>query len=285
MSERRKRKQSQFGILFWVAIILFIVVLVMVYMGPMNEVLNSETVKGILESNGQGDFFNNEANDSMELVVNEPLVDSISNRDTAVKTPVQEPEPVIEAPAEPVNQQPQAAEEIINSTTETPAAPVAEEKPAVEEKPAPREAESNEPEWKNFRNASLYYISLNAAGEPVVQKTSVKIGYNSSPLTRTIENLFQGIGISSNLMTLVPPGTRLNEVWIKDGIAFIDVTDAVQFNPMGRAGHLAMLEQLVYTATEYSTVKGVQLLINGNKKDFLGSEGVSIKTPLKRSDF
>ena len=42
--------------------------------------------------------------------------------------------------------------------------------------------------------------------------------------------------------------------------------------------------QIVYTATEYSTVNSVQILIDGQKKEYL-SEGVWIGSPLSRSSF
>ena len=43
--------------------------------------------------------------------------------------------------------------------------------------------------------------------------------------------------------------------------------------------------QIVYTATEFSTVKSVQFLIDGQKKEYLGSEGVWIGSPLSRTSF
>jgi spore germination protein GerM len=43
--------------------------------------------------------------------------------------------------------------------------------------------------------------------------------------------------------------------------------------------------QVVYTATAFSTVDSVQILIDGEKKEYLGSEGVWIGSPLARSSF
>nr|WP_257225304.1 GerMN domain-containing protein [Treponema parvum] len=50
-------------------------------------------------------------------------------------------------------------------------------------------------------------------------------------------------------------------------------------------GYLGQLMQIVYTATSFSTVDSVQFLIEGQKKDYLGSEGVWIGSPLARSSF
>ena len=95
----------------------------------------------------------------------------------------------------------------------------------------------------------------------------------------TVEELKQGV------RTLVPPGTKLRSAWVKDGVAFINVSEEFQFNQYGIDGALAQLSQVVFTATEFSTVKSVQFLIEGQKKEYLGAEGVWIGTPLSRTSF
>ena len=87
------------------------------------------------------------------------------------------------------------------------------------------------------------------------------------------------------LRTLIPPDTKLRSAWVKDGVAFIDVSDEFQFNQYGIEGSLAQLSQVVFTATEFTTVKSVQFLIEGQKKEYLGAEGVWIGSPLSRTSF
>jgi len=45
------------------------------------------------------------------------------------------------------------------------------------------------------------------------------------------------------------------------------------------------LRQIVYTATSFSTVNSVQFIIEGQREDYLGSEGTWIGSPLSRSSF
>ena len=85
--------------------------------------------------------------------------------------------------------------------------------------------------------------------------------------------------------SLIPSGTRLLSASVRDGIAYLNFSEDFEFNYVGVDGYLGQLMQIVYTATEFSTVKGVQFLIEGQKKEYLGSEGVWIGTPLARNSF
>ena len=71
---------------------------------------------------------------------------------------------------------------------------------------------------------------------------------------------------------------------VKNGIAILNFSEEFQFNQFGAEGSLAQLMQVVYTATNFSTVKKVQFLIEGKKRDYL-TEGVWIGSPLSRSSF
>ncbi|QTQ17448.1 GerMN domain-containing protein [Treponema parvum] len=68
-------------------------------------------------------------------------------------------------------------------------------------------------------------------------------------------------------------------------MAFLNFSEEFEYNPYGVEGYLGQLMQIVYTATSFSTVDSVQFLIEGQKKDYLGSEGVWIGSPLARSSF
>ena len=65
----------------------------------------------------------------------------------------------------------------------------------------------------------------------------------------------------------------------------LNFNDEFEFNTIGVEGYLGQLMQIVYTATAFPTVDSVQILISGEKKDYLGSEGVWIGSPLARSSF
>ncbi|MFC2330410.1 MAG: GerMN domain-containing protein, partial [Treponema sp.] len=88
-----------------------------------------------------------------------------------------------------------------------------------------------------------------------------------------------------NTMTLIPAGTRLLGASVKNGIATLNFNEAFSFNSVGVQGYLAQLMQIVYTATSFSTVNSVQFIIEGQREDYLGSEGTWIGSPLSRSSF
>ena len=115
------------------------------------------------------------------------------------------------------------------------------------------------------RKAVIYWVRVDADGKLFAAPT--------------VAELKQGV------RTLIPPDTKLRSAWVKDGIAFINVSEEFQFNQYGIDGALAQLLQVVFTATEFSTVKSVQFLIEGQKKEYLGAEGVWIGSPLSRTSF
>ena len=86
-------------------------------------------------------------------------------------------------------------------------------------------------------------------------------------------------------ISLIPDDTRISGIRISDGTAYINFNENFLFNPFGREGYVGQLKQVVYTATEYSTVKRVQFLIEGKVQKYLGSEGIFIGNPLSRNSF
>lgn len=170
-------------------------------------------------------------------------------------------------------------------------------------KPAEKEAESGKkdavaaekpkesiktPAAVQTREVSLYFVVINSDG--TVSRKAVKrtLPKSDSPLTDAVNALLSGPlpdERSKNCMSLIPEGTRLLGASVKNGVATLNFSEEFEFNPVGVEGYIAQLTQLVFTATEFSTVKSVQFLIEGEKKDYLGSEGQWIGSPLARSSF
>ena len=136
--------------------------------------------------------------------------------------------------------------------------------------------------------ASLYFIVVNSdgsIGRKIVKRTLPK---TESPLTNAINALLSGPTtdeLNKNCMTLIPEGTKLLGASVKNGVATLNFNENFEFNTIGVEGYIGQLMQIVYTATEFSTVKSVQFLIEGQHKDDLGSEGQWIGSPLARSSF
>lgn len=136
------------------------------------------------------------------------------------------------------------------------------------------------------RTATLYFVSIGADGS--VNRLAVKrqLAKSDSPLTDAIKALLSGpVPGEKNAMSLIQSGSKLIGASVKDGVATLNFNENFEFNSYGVEGSIGQLMQIVYTATEFSTVKSVQFLIEGEKKEYLGSEGQWIGTPLSRSSF
>lgn len=136
---------------------------------------------------------------------------------------------------------------------------------------------------------TLYFVSIDSDGSVSRKSSRRTLQKSDSPLTDSINELLKGPSLDEKgkeLMTLIPAGTRLLGASVKNGTATLNFNEAFEINQtFGVEGYIAQLMQIVYTATEFSTVRSVQFLIEGEKKDYLGSEGQWIGTPLARSSF
>lgn len=201
-----------------------------------------------------------------------------------VKTPVEQtaPSATVYVPKEEPKVQ-SKTEEKETSKSETVAQTKNEEKPKTEHK-----VEQPKPVTKTVVNQKLYFVYIGEDGVVSRKVITREVEKNDSPLVTNINLLLKGPDSSEankGYKTLIPPGTRLLSAYVRDGVAFLNFNEEFEFNRIGVDGYLAQLMQIVYTATEFSTVKSVQFLIDGQKKEYLGSEGVWIGSPLSRTSF
>jgi hypothetical protein len=89
---------------------------------------------------------------------------------------------------------------------------------------------------------------------------------------------------AAGMSTQVPAGTTLRSLRISGTTAVVDLTS--DFESGG--GTLSMtnrLAQVVYTATQFATVKDVRLRINGKYVTVFGGEGIVLDHPQTRADY
>lgn len=159
--------------------------------------------------------------------------------------------------------------------------------PAVkkEEKPAEK-TKAAEPAYTDLM---LCFIEIDGDGSINRKLVKRSVPKTDSPLTTAIKAVLAGPDTTKteerNCISLVPEGTRLLGARVSGGVAYLDFNDSFEFNTNGVEGYNSQLMQLVYTATSFSTVNSVQFLIEGQKKDYLGSEGQWIGSPLSRTSF
>ena len=139
-----------------------------------------------------------------------------------------------------------------------------------------------------YTKVRLFFVQLNNDGSVTRKEVVRTIPKSNSPLTAAINSLLEGPNsddVIQNCMTLIPSGTRLISASIKDKVATLNFSDDFEFNPYGVDGLVNQLMQVVYTACSFSSVNSVQFIIDGQKKEYLGSEGIWIGTPLSVTSF
>jgi hypothetical protein len=155
------------------------------------------------------------------------------------------------------------------------------EKPATPTQPSTPSAPVSTPPVKPAETRGSIYLIQES------NKMLVKVNRNfnaNTPLTDSINALLAGPTpdeIIRGVESFVPEGSRLISARVEGSTAVLDFNQEFRYNTRGSEGCAAQIKQIVWTATEFSTVRDVQFLIEGQKVDFL-SEGVTIRNPIGR---
>jgi spore germination protein GerM len=177
--------------------------------------------------------------------------------------------------------------------SETPAVPYvsspAETSPVPQERtgqPVVQPAPRNPPEIR--RERALYFIRVDPDGTIVRTRVTRDLPVTDSPLVDVLNILLQGPSAgekSQGLISLIPGGTRLlSATTVRGSTAYINFNENFLFNEYGVEGYAGQLRQIVWTVTEFSNVKDVQILIEGRRIDYLG-ESVWIGSPIGRESY
>ncbi len=244
-----KKKKSSIGCLFCSALILLSIVIFL---------FSRTRIEKVMESTGFLDFLSSEKEQEAPIVdrITTPPNDSQNQTDS-----IQIPDNTVQKPVDEIRIDVPEAENTVEDTNI----------PVVE---------------KNIRTSTLYFVNVNNEENISLQGITRPVYYDDSPLTATLTALLSGLTsseLNKGLLTLIPQGTEIRGITISNGTAIIDFNEALSFNSFGKEGLESELKQIVFTATEFPTVDKVQILINGQKKQFLATEGVFIGEPLTRS--
>lgn len=86
------------------------------------------------------------------------------------------------------------------------------------------------------------------------------------------------------ISSAIPAGSTLLGISIKDGVATVDLSREFEAGG-GSASAFRRLGQVVYTLTQFSTVRAVLFQVEGRTVTTFGSEGIVLDGPQARSDF
>ena len=105
--------------------------------------------------------------------------------------------------------------------------------------------------------------------------------------TAAMESLIAGPSTQEQAAAVgsqIPAGTQLLELNVDNGVATVDLTS--EFESGGGSASMNMrIAQVVYTLTQFPTVKGVLFQLDGQRVDVLGGEGVIVDQPVTRKDY
>ena len=279
MPERKKRKSASLGCLFWIAVILLIMVLFFFNKANIQKVLESTNAVGLFKKTATEDV--GAKIPKIPEITTAPETEPAVTDEPVAETPKAEtaPEPATGTATKPVAEKPAAkktATEPVKTTEQTKAA----EPKKTAEKPAAKPAAT--------RKATLFFVTIDPDGRVLRKETSRELPQTDSPLSETLKALFRGTvpaEADKGFRSLIPAGTRLLSVTVKDGVATVNVSEDFQFNQFGIESYIGQLAQVVFTATAFPTVTSVQFLVEGQRREYLGAEGVWIGTPLDRGKF
>jgi germination protein M len=106
---------------------------------------------------------------------------------------------------------------------------------------------------------------------------------NSHPAQTAMELLITGTKDPA-LVPVVPTGTKLRNISVKDHIAYVDFNDSlVKNNRGGSASEILLVGSIVNTLTEFHDIQKVQIMVEGKKIDTISGH-MDIGEPLSRSE-
>jgi spore germination protein GerM len=149
-------------------------------------------------------------------------------------------------------------------------------------------SQPSQPERPVIRKARLYFATVDQAGKIELKSVIRPIPASDSPLRDTLETLLKGPSaqeLNLGLVSMIPTDARVRDVTVKGDTAVVDFNESFRFNPQGLEAMDVQLRQVVYAATEFPSVKNVQIRIEGTTVRYLGTEGIRLDAPLSRASF
>ena len=231
-------------------------------------------------------YFNREAIlHSVQTIQNEIL----HRNNPALSLPAEIPDPTehtitVLPPSSPTVALPPVEQTNSANVTAQPQAPVAEHGTGTTQGTGSSQTTQNAAET---RVRPLYFTQVDRGGTILRIRVERYLPVSNSPMTDVIQALIAGPTAEETrrgLITFIPPETRMLSAAVRGNTAFINFNEDFLYNTYGVEGYAGQLRQIVFTVTEFPNVRDVQILIEGQRIDYLG-EGIWIGSPLNREMF
>jgi spore germination protein GerM len=266
-------------VIFWLAFFIIITGLFLVKRDQIRETLNATQFISRLKNPG---------------AARSPAQPSADTETPAA--PAVTPEKSAPLPAKPVQNKPEktAPAKTVTKTepvktaapkaeTQSPAQNTTQGTPPAATVPAKTPA-AQQPAVQQARERTIYFTQVDKDGAILRSKVTRQIPASDSPMLDSLNALLQGPNTDErrrNFVSLIPAGSRILSATVRGSTAYISFSEEFQYNTYGVEGYAAQLKQIVWTVTEFSNVKDVQILIEGRRIDYLG-EGIWIGSPIGR---
>ncbi len=266
-ARKKQRKSAKTGCLLWLAAFLLLLVLFLV---KFNDIKAAVQKTGFL--------------DAVSHAVTKPAEPT-----TPALSPTQNPSAA--QPASPSVQQPGASTNAPmsgqTSSGQAPKGSAGTSSGLNSGSPSTGETPSTSQGTQKTRSAVLYFVRIDDSGAISSQKVKRLIPLSDSPIQDTLDQLIMGPSQSelrTNLISLIPSGTKLRGISVRGNTAIVDFSDAFLYNRYGKEGYIAQLRQVVYTLTEFTNISDVRFLIEGKPRDYI-TEGVPLNVSWSRGSF
>lgn len=122
---------------------------------------------------------------------------------------------------------------------------------------------------------TLYFMNKETGElEPEARQIDAKL-LLENPYEKILNKLFEGPK-NENLIEIIPEGTKINKIEIKDEIVYIDFSDNfINEQTLGEKQEKLIINSILKTLIELNEVNGIKILING--EDNLGFPDNAVK--------
>ena len=159
--------------------------------------------------------------------------------------------------------------------------------PAASPTASPSAGTSAEPSPSGTTIVRAYFLLAGPVGSagpvPVLREIPATKGTATAAMTALLAGP-NGAEQSASISTTIPAGTQLLDLTVKSGVATVDLSREFESGG-GSASVLGRLAQVVYTLTQFPTVKSVVFEVEGQPVTTFSGQGVVLNGPVGRADY
>jgi hypothetical protein len=163
-------------------------------------------------------------------------------------------------------------------------APSVSQAPSTAPGGSPQASPSSNPEGKTIVRAYFYFESIpDSSGlVPVLREVPATRAVAKAAMAALLDGPTETE--SGAMSSAVPAGTRLLGLTIKNGVATVDLSSEFESGG-GSASANIRLGQVVFTLTQFTTVRSVVFQVEGQTVTVFGSAGIVLDGPVARGDY